>query len=325
MPNHVIDAAPTPIVGEGRILFLSRVSDTTDIFSVNPDGSNLINLSNSPGDDVDPNMSPDGKYIAFISNRDRYWNIYRMEADRSNLVNLTHTQGADSGVVWSPDSEHILISSFQFQSRRTVHIYLMNRDGSNIADLTPDLETQAYDPVWSPDGKTIAFTHDQGINLMDVNRLLRVKLRGMGGFRPSWSPDGRRIAFISDHDILIAQELYIYAVNVDGSNPTRLGDTPVATIVRPIWSPDGQRIAFVSRDEVNTDIFVMNADGTNVVNLTHSPSLDTVPSWSPDSRRIAFSSDRSGLSQIYVMDADGSNVVQLTKSGSNFAPIWVAG
>ncbi len=82
--------------------------------------------------------------------------------------------------------------------------------------------------------------------------------------------------------------------------------------------------AFVSGRDGNDEIYVMNADGSNPVNLTNHPASDTVPSWSPDGKRIAFSSDRDGRWQIYAMNPDGTNVVRITNHPHGVgSPLWL--
>ncbi|TMG01061.1 MAG: hypothetical protein E6I06_16085, partial [Chloroflexi bacterium] len=86
----------------------------------------------------------------------------------------------------------------------------------------------------------------------------------------------------------------------------------------PVWSPDGSKIAFSAYDGSNTGIYVMNADGSGLRNLTNKSAFTAVPQWSPDGRQIAFVGD--GL---YVMNADGSGIARVTNSASNFgAPAW---
>ena len=92
--------------------------------------------------------------------------------------------------------------------------------------------------------------------------------------------------------------------------------TAVAALatVRYGYTSAESKIAFSSDRDGNWEIYVMNADGTNPVNLTNHPEGDLAPAWSPDGTKIAFSSDRDGNSEIYEIDADGSNPVNLTNN-----------
>jgi TolB protein len=86
---------------------------------------------------------------------------------------------------------------------------------------------------------------------------------------------------------------------------------------------DASRIAFVSDRDGNADIYVMNADGSNVTQLTTNPSYDGAPTWSPDGQRLAFASERDGNVDVYVIDADGSNEVRLTShAAQDGGPSW---
>jgi Tol biopolymer transport system component len=91
----------------------------------------------------------------------------------------------------------------------------------------------------------------------------------------------------------------------------------------PAWSPDGRKLAFVSRRDGNSEIYVMNADGSGQENLTHHPASDSHPSWSRDGRKLAFVSRRDGNSEIYVMSADGSGLRNVTRTPSDdLDPAW---
>ena len=162
-------------------------------------------------------------------------------------------------------------------------IYVMNADGSNQTRLT---NHPGYDgaPVWAPDGRRIAFTSDRGGNAE------------------------------------------IYVMNADGTGVSRLTDTtdgwnePETSPYSgdPAWSPNGQRIAFSSNREsvLGSEVYVMNADGTNVARLApdYVSHWDSSPTWSPDGQRIAFSSysGDDGQEDIYVVNSGGSNLTRLT-------------
>ena len=91
----------------------------------------------------------------------------------------------------------------------------------------------------------------------------------------------------------------------------------------PAWSPDGRKLAFVSRRDGNSEIYVINADGSGQENLTQHPARDSHPSWSRDGRKLAFVSRRDGNSEIYVMNADGSGLRNVTRAPSNdLGPAW---
>jgi hypothetical protein len=115
----------------------------------------------------------------------------------------------------------------------------------------------------------------------------------------------------------------IYAVNADGTDLTTLVGTSGS--FDPAWSSDGSKIAFARRTGVgvDTDVYVMNADGTGATGLTSDPAIETAPAWSPDGTRIAFQSYSDGDPEIYTMGADGSDPIKLTNNSSIDAlPAW---
>lgn len=125
----------------------------------------------------------------------------------------------------------------------------------------------------------------------------------------------------------------IYVVDADGSNARRVTVTePVEGEERgswvPAWSPDYSRIVFASNrdDGGSANLYVVDADGSNLRRLTDHPGFDYTPDWSPDGKTIAFLSDRDGFRELYAMDADGSNVRRLTfqeeASGRICCPDW---
>jgi len=171
----------------------------------------------------------------------------------------------------------------------------------------------------------IAFAHDSGeqrdIYLVNVDGSGLTAVTDDAGWDnwPSWSPDGTRLAFTCRQPIP-ADGGGICTINADGSGRVVLTDI---NEWEPSWSPDGKHISFASTCDQNPEIYMMDADGSNLVRLTHDPADDWMANWSPDSTRIVFVSKRDGDWEIYIMDvSDGGQVGdgQLTKLTDNDAP-----
>ncbi len=134
---------------------------------------------------------------------------------------------------------------------------------------------------------------------------------------PAWRPDGGAVLLTSYRNG--RPELWLYTLADKGFR--RLAAIPNA--YGGVYSPDGRQIAFTITDRANSDVWVMNADGSGARRLTREAALDLSPSWSPDGKRLAFVSDRSGTPQLYVMGADGSSPKRLTFQGNyNQTPAW---
>ena len=177
---------------------------------------------------------------------------------------------------------------------------------------------------------------DPEIYLMDPNGKQIRQLTDAPKYdgEPAWSPDGKRITFVSYRDLKQIPERgvirgEIYVMNADGTNLVNLTRSVDRAEKVSSWSPDGKQIAFTSAELfdghtlVNSDIFVIDVDGGDPINLTNHDALDQTPDWSPNGHWIAFSSGRDGNWEIYVMNADGTNPINLTNNpAKDGRPDW---
>ena len=253
-----------------------------DIYVMNADGTNPLNLTNSPdASESGPVWSPDGTRIAYVRshyypNGFTYNDIYVMNADGSDRTNLTRTSENDEfSPTWSPDSRRIAFVKSEVHPTITEDwgIFVMNADGSNVDSLTNDVSSLPYEestPAWSPVDNRIAFS----------------------GVR-----DGKRRIMVMDdkgngQKVLSSSGLYDHDQN-------------------PAWSPDGTKITFMrelQEEGYQWDVFVMNAsDGSEQTNLTQHPNGDMFPTFSPDGTKIAFTSNRdTWMQDIYLIDVPGA-------------------
>ena len=202
-------------------------------------------------------------------------------------------------------------------------IFVSDIDGANIRQITRN-QSINISPVWTPDGKRIAFTsylkRNPDLYLIDLDGKNQTRFLSHPGLNtsPAWSPDGKQIALM----LGMEGKSDIYLLDAQGNNPRKLtkGHGNEAS---PTWSPDGKRIAFVSDRSGPPQIYTMSAEGSEVHRITFEGSYNTQPSWSPKGDRIAFCGRVGGRFTIFTIKPDGTGLQRLTSNaGDNENPSW---
>ncbi len=202
-------------------------------------------------------------------------------------------------------------------------IFMADFDGANVKQITKN-QSINLSPVWSADGKRIAFTsylrRNPDLYLIDVDgtNLQRFSTSPGLNVSPSWSPDGKKIALMMGKE----GKSDIFLMELHGGNLKKLtkGHGNEAS---PTWSPDGESIAFVSDRSGSPQIYLMGRDGSNVRRLTFEGNYNTNPSWSPKGNQIAFCGRAEGRFHIFTIGNNGSGLRRLTSdSGNHESPCW---
>jgi TolB protein len=261
--------------------------------------------------------SPDGRKLAFLGGA---WisrrAIWVMKADGSGLVRLVATENSALEYLgeptWSPRGDRVAFVATTRDERKT-DIWIVNADGSNLRRLVSKPSMEEWDVDWSPVGDRLVVTDvNLGWPLLRVMNLdgsnVRTLTPGWASLAdqpgrayqaatPQWSPDGRRIAFtgwqvirkLDLSEVVDVRTAEIWVVNANGRSRVRLTRNNVKDSY-PAWSPDGSKIAFVqgggtrpigARPGNTNEIYVMNADGTGVTQLTHNRLAEGSPAWQP--------------------------------------------
>jgi TolB protein len=261
-----------------KLAFVLKKGLSSDIYTINFDGTGLVRVTDNQALTLSPRWSPDGKYISFTSYKDGNPDLYIKALHGSAAKKIAGFEGINLAGSWSRNGKNLLLTLSKDGSE---NLYMMDINSRNLTRLTNNFAIDVS-PAWSPDNQKIAFVSNRSgspqIYIMEADgkNVKRLTYDGNYNTSPSWSPKGNRIAY----EGLVNGRFQICSIDEDGSNKSQLtfdnGDHE-----SPSWSPDGRYLVFSSRGNGKNKICIMNANGQNIRILYESANGCISPSWSP--------------------------------------------
>ena len=308
-----------------------------DIYIKPVDGGPQRRLTNNPAPDLCPVWSPDGAYIAFSRLSETDAGIFITPATggaERKVYSTTWNDPRYACIDWSPDGK-----SLAFQDRGAPQepssIFLLSLETLKKRKLTSPPEPHwngDRNPVFSPDGKTLAFLRDSSVDTEDIylvpvasGETRRLTFDNAPLSRMDWTSDGTEIVFPSPRG---NANVRLWKVAISGGAPEPAAVGGEGTIALTV-SRHGNRLAYAKASQGTDDIWRIELSkatgrGSSPLKFIASTRDEETPKYSPDGRSIAFASDRSGSMEIWRCDSDGSNLVQLTNFGGPLGggPRW---
>jgi WD40 repeat protein len=307
---------------------ISRFDDPANFAEVLADHKALGNFYNSS-----PELSPKGDYIAFISDRDNYYDIFiQSVAKPSDIHKIVSGGGAQSGfeelhlltpgLTWSPDEKHLALAA-KAGKYDIVHIIDVESGDYDVQPL-PLFELDAIQQVkWSPDGRSLALiaykdgASDIYLYDFDSKNLTNLTKDAFADQDIEWSPDSKSLFFASDRGDHVTPGQFppkgleqskievrqkdIYRLDIAANTITRLTNTPGADETKPAVSKDKKTLFFISNLNGINNIFAANIDGTSARPLTNSVAKIDQISTCDDGSKLVFSAIRKGGYNMYLM------------------------
>ncbi|MYK19050.1 hypothetical protein F4055_12955, partial [Candidatus Poribacteria bacterium] len=279
--NTCLVSAQAPTAA--KIVFAANREGNRDIYIMNPDGTEQINLTRHKADDISPVFSPTGEQILFASDRDQLsdsWDLYLMDTDGGNVRQVFEKSADRRHPTWSPSGKQIAYTRVDHGER---FLYIAAIDGKKEEQVAIGRSS-----TWSPDGTEIAFLS----GALDKPRrisLLRVQTKKQTFLSfpktptwvrtPSWSPSGEKIAFSWVNRVELRREDFqketIYVVNHNGTSLQQIVDEAGPAAVDPVWSPSGKELLYIQADDVDAvfpirrQVFKIALNGGPPIQLTH--------------------------------------------------------
>jgi TolB protein len=243
-------------------------SESFDLYRKAVDGRTITQITSDPSEDMMPAISPDGRRIAFVSNRNGNWDVFTMSADGGRPAQITFETDDEVQPTWSPDGKQL---AFSRKNARTGRWEIWTADADRPSGST--FLCEGFLPRWSPDASR--------------NQLLFQRARQQGSrFYSVWTVD---------------------LVQGQAVNPTEIVSAQNAAVIQPNWSPDGSKIVFTTVVDPTSqgsdlpeqsDLWVVDVDGSNRTSLTKGAFRNMQPVWAADGR-IYFVSNRGGVENLW--------------------------
>ncbi|CAM2070376.1 PD40 domain-containing protein [Sulfidibacter corallicola] len=266
----------------------------------------LLLIESGPPNFHRPMWSPDGKYLAFMSDSVGNWELFLWDQRSPKPTRITESPSFDGYAFWAPDGKRFLYIMAGETVPQAIYLYDLTRKTSRALTKPND---GAIGGKFSPDGKSILHSRDHDgvrhIYVMDehggnVKRLTHGSATYHGS--PIYDPAGERIAYVKNEGT--GYELRLMDPT---GKPLGVVTRDASRIYGLWWSPDGKWLAYNAERDGAYEIFKIEVDGGKPIRLTHNRSIDHLPVWLSQDR-LVFTSYRGGPEEVYEMNADGSMV-----------------
>lgn len=312
------DGSPAWSADGTTLFFYSQREGGERIYNMSVDGSNVRPVTSADEKAVSPTLTPSGR-IAYAAYAEGRWQIVSVTADGSDR----RVESAGTGEYWAPvlvpTSGRLIChggppsnESGRFASRTPGPFLIDDRHRVALPDRTLRVAAiRGYFPATNNESQEVA--SDEGFERIVISRLDGRDMRNAftpkqgEAWRPAWSKDGQWLACSVGPTFGRPDERCdIWKFRLNGSDAVNLTEGSDANDAFPDFSPDGAQIVFRSGRAGNHDIYLMNADGSNVRPLTEHEAVDTMPAFSPTGDRIALTSNRSGDYEVYVLQLESA-------------------